>query len=98
MDNDKPMDNYEGTLETGRPAGPEQGLTHCVEEYTAAVPSSAYLGLALGAMALSLAFQASGRGKWGIFIGQWVPVLLIAGVYNKLVKLDEPRANRGYNG
>lgn len=98
MDNDKPMDNYEGTLETGRPAGPEQGLTNCVEEYAAAVPSSAYFGLALGSMALSLAFQAAGRGKWGNFIAQWAPVLLIAGVYSKLVKLDEPGAQRGYDG
>jgi hypothetical protein len=59
-----------------------------IEEYTAAIPSSAYLGVALGAMALSLVCQATGRGKWGNFIAQWVPTWLIIGVYNKLVKLE----------
>ncbi len=52
------------------------------------IPSSAYLGVALGAMALSLVCQATGQGKWGNFIAQWVPTWLIIGVYNKLVKLE----------
>ena len=44
--------------------------------------------LAVGAMALSLICQMTGRGKWGNFIAQWVPTWLIIGVYNKLVKLE----------
>ena len=47
------MDNYENTLETERPRTTEDGFTKSVEEYTAAVPSSAYLGVAVGAMALA---------------------------------------------
>jgi hypothetical protein len=92
------MDNYEGTLETDPPRATEDSLTKSVREYTAAVPSSAFLGIAVGAMVLSLAFQAAGRGKWGNFIAQWVPTCLIIGVYNKLVKLEgHDRANnRGY--
>jgi hypothetical protein len=39
-------------------------------------------------MALSVACQVTGRGKWGNFIGQWVPTWLIIGLYNKLVKLE----------
>ena len=66
----------------------EDQFTRFIEEYTAAIPSSAYLGVALGAMALSLVCQATGRGKWGNFIAQWVPTWLIIGVYNKLVKLE----------
>ena len=66
----------------------EDQLTKSIEEYTAAIPSSAYLGVALGAMALSLVCQVTGRGKWGNFIAQWVPTWLIIGVYNKLVKLE----------
>lgn len=95
------MDNYEGALETGQPRTTENTISKTVEEYTAAVPSSAYLGVAVGAMALSLALQLGGRGKWGNFIAQWVPTWLIIGVYNKLVKLeghghaDRPD-NRGY--
>jgi len=95
------MDNYENTLETERPRTTEDGLTKSVEKYTAAVPSSAYLGVAVGAMALSLALQLAGRGKWGNFIAQWVPTWLIIGVYNKLVKLEghdqqDRGGNRGY--
>ncbi|MGH7926588.1 MAG: hypothetical protein ACREQV_02175, partial [Candidatus Binatia bacterium] len=55
---------------------------------TASLPSSAYLGLALGAMGISLALQLRGDGKWGNFIAQWVPTWLMIGVYNKLVKLE----------
>jgi hypothetical protein len=92
------MDNYEDTLETGRPQIIEDGFTKSVEDYTAAVPSSAYLGIALGAMALSLAFQLTGRGKLANFIAQWVPAWLIIGVYNKLVKIEgHDQADRGGN-
>jgi hypothetical protein len=66
----------------------EDQFTRSIEEYTASIPSSVYLGVALGAMALSLVCQATGRGKWGNFIAQWVPTWLIIGVYNKLVKLE----------
>jgi hypothetical protein len=66
----------------------EDQYTKSVEQYTAAIPSSAYLGIAVGAMAISLICQMTGRGKWGNFIAQWVPTWLIIGVYNKLVKLE----------
>jgi hypothetical protein len=67
-----------------------------VEGYTAAVPSSAYLGVAIGAMGLSLICQMTGRGKWGNFIAQWAPTWLILGLYNKLVKLEgHDQSDRG---
>lgn len=95
------MDNYEGAFDTAQPRRTEDSLTKAVEEYTAAVPSSAYLGVAVGAMALALMLQLVGRGKWGNFVAQWVPAWLIIGVYNKLVKLEghepgERYQNRGY--
>lgn len=95
------MDNYEGALETSRPRTTEDSFTKTVEVYTAAVPSSAYLVVAVGAMALALTLQLAGRGKWGNFIAQWVPAWLIIGVYNKLVKLEghergDRTENRGY--
>ena len=95
------MDNYEGAFDTAQPRRTEDSLTKTVEEYTAAVPSSAYLGVAVGAMALALMLQLAGRGKWGNFVAQWVPAWLIIGVYNKLVKLEghergERHQNRGY--
>jgi hypothetical protein len=82
------MDNYEGAFETGEPQAAEDSLTKSIEQYTASIPSSGFLGVAVGAMMLSLAFQLAGRGKWGNFIAQWVPTWLIIGVYNKLVKLE----------
>ena len=73
----------------GNPPRPaEDTVTKGIERYTASIPSSAYLGVALGAMGLSLLLQAGGRGKWGNFVAQWVPTWLLFGIYNKLVKLE----------
>ena len=78
------------------PRATEDEFTKTVEEYTAAIPSSAYLGVAVGAMGLSLLFQMTGRGKWGNFIAQWVPTWLIIGLYNKVVKVEgHDRTDRG---
>jgi hypothetical protein len=70
------------------PTPTEDQFTKKIETYTASVPSSGYLAVAIGAMGLSLACQVAGRGKWGNFIAQWVPTWLIIGLYNKLVKLE----------
>lgn len=68
---------------------PREGeFTKQVERYTAAIPSSSYLAVAVAAMAASLVFQIGGRGKWGNFLAQWVPTWLIIGLYNKMVKLE----------
>ena len=64
----------------------EDSFTKSLEQYTAAIPSSAYLAVAVGAVGLSLIAQLSGRGKWGNFIAQWVPTWLLLGLYNKVVK------------
>jgi hypothetical protein len=74
----------------------EDSFTKTIEQYTAYVPSSGYLGIAVGAMALSLAFQLAGQGKWGNFIAQWVPTWLIIGLYNKVVKLEGHDATDRY--
>ena len=74
--------------QSDRPDKTEDQFTKTIEEYTAAIPSSTYLAVAIGAMALSLMCQVAGQGKWGNFIAQWVPTWLIIGVYNKLVKLE----------
>jgi hypothetical protein len=71
-----------------RPSLTEDEFTKSIEDYTGSIPSSVFLGVALGAMALSLVFQAGGKGKWGNFLAQWVPTWLVLGLYNKLVKLE----------
>ena len=69
------------------PKATEDQVTKTMESYTAAVPSSAYLAVAIGAMGLSLVSHVAGSGKWGNFIAQWVPTWLVLGLYNKLFKL-----------
>jgi len=97
------VDNYEGAFESGEAQPTEDSGTKSVEQYTASIPSSAFLGVAIGAMMLSLALQLAGRGKWGNFIAQWVPTWLIIGVFSKLRKLERHDQvdrchNRGYTG
>jgi hypothetical protein len=84
------MENFAMTQTDDLPAPQprEDDFTRSIEEYTSALPSSAYLGIALGAMGLSLVLQMRGDGKWGNFIGQWVPTWLLIGLYNKLIKLE----------
>ena len=71
-----------------KPDPREDIVTKGIEQYTASVPSTMYLAVAVGAMGLSLALQVAGRGKWGNFVAQWVPTWLILGLYNKIVKVQ----------
>ncbi len=66
----------------------EGTTTRMIEDQTSRVPSTGYLGLALGSMALSWLFLARNNKGVANFVGQWVPTLLIVGMYNKLVKLE----------
>ncbi|HLJ59243.1 MAG TPA: hypothetical protein VKZ50_05880 [bacterium] len=64
----------------------EHELTKAIEAITAPIPSSAYLGVAVAAMGVSLMLMLSGRKDAAQFIGHWAPAILIMGLYNKLVK------------
>jgi hypothetical protein len=72
---------------TGESEPREDEVTKGLERYTAAIPPSAFLAAAVGAIGVSLLAQLGGRGKWGNFVAQWAPTLLLMGVYNKLVKV-----------
>ena len=82
------MEIYQNENAKQSPEPTEGEFTKAIEEYTASIPSSAYLAVAVGAMGLSLLCQVTGQGKWGNFIAQWVPTWLIIGLYNKVVKLE----------
>ena len=77
---------------TGQAVAPhehrEGDLTKTIEHYTSQVPSGAYLSLAVGSMGLSLGLRLLGQKHAANFVGQWVPTILILGLYNKLVKLE----------
>ena len=58
-----------------------------IEQRTAKLPSDTFLWAAGGAMAASLALKLMKRDNLSLFVGEWAPVFLILGVYNKIVKL-----------
>jgi len=64
----------------------EDHVTANIEQRTARIPSTTYLGLAIGSMAASAILQMMGKRHWALFIGQWAAPFLIIGNYNKMVK------------
>lgn len=72
----------------------EGKVTAKLEERTSRIPSGTYLGLAFGSMIASAAFQLAGKRETANFIGQWVPSLLVIGMYNKLVKIERELMER----
>jgi len=65
----------------------EGTTTKKIEKVTAALPSSTWLLLGGGAILGSVVLKAMGRHATANFVGQWVPTLLMLGLYNKMVKL-----------
>jgi len=68
-------------------------VARTIEQHTAKLPSDLFLWAAVGAVAGSAALQIAGKKQVSNFIGEWVPTLLILGLYNKMVKLlgSDPR-------
>jgi hypothetical protein len=77
----------------------EDRATETVESQTAKVPSLAFMGLAVGAMAASAALVLTGRKQLGNFVGQWAPTILIMGLYNKIAKeIAVPKRQQQFSG
>ena len=64
----------------------EDQFTAAIEKTTSKVPSTTFLALALGAMAISATLQAMNKKHESMFVGQWAAPFLLLGIYNKLVK------------
>lgn len=64
----------------------EDRFTGTIEAKTSQVPSSVFLGLAIGSIALSAILKVAGKDNWALFVGQWPAPFLILGNYNKMVK------------
>jgi hypothetical protein len=64
----------------------EDSFTGMIESQTSQIPSSAFLGAALGSIVLAAIFKASGKDHAALFVGQWAAPFLLLGIYNKLVK------------
>lgn len=64
----------------------EDKLTGTIESQTSQIPSTAYLGAALGSMAVAAILKIAGKHQGALFVGQWAAPFLLMGVYNKMVK------------
>lgn len=69
-----------------RPEHAEGALARLIEQQTAKIPSHWFLAAAFVAIGASAGFEAAGRSQSSRFVGQWVAPLMIAGLYNKIVK------------
>jgi len=65
----------------------EGTLARAIEQQTAKLPSDTFLWASVGAMGVSLLLTMCGHQQKANFFGQWVPTLLIFGLYNKIVKV-----------
>jgi len=59
-----------------------------IEDYTAELPSDAYLWTAFGVMGVSLTLKILQKNNLALFVGQWTAPILLMGVYNKIVKVE----------
>jgi len=76
-------------LETESRQGRE--ISRKFEEQAEKTPSFPFVAGALGSIALSAGFMLAGRREAANFVGQWVPTLLLIGVYNKLLEVSHQR-------
>ena len=64
----------------------KDSYTGMIESQTSKLPSSVFLGLAIGSMAASLILKIVDKDDWALFVGRWAAPFLIMGNYNKMVK------------
>jgi hypothetical protein len=76
----------------------EDQFTAAIEKTTSRIPSSAYLVLALGSMAVSAGLHAWNKKHESLFIGQWAAPFLLLGIYNKMVKQHGSDAKKRERG
>lgn len=84
---DRTLDDTYHPAPRAHPSHSEGGFTRVLEQQTARIPSGFFLLATLGSMAASAAFELLDHPRASRFVGMWAPTLLVAGVYNKLVKL-----------
>jgi hypothetical protein len=74
----------------------EGEVAKAIEDQTAKLPSDTFLWAAVGSIAVSAGMQMMGQKHGSLFVGQWAPVFLMLGIYNKLVKqLGSDRTENG---
>ena len=69
----------------------EEVLVVAIGEEAPKPATDTLLMAALGSMGVSLLLQLFGRRTTSRFVGQWVPILLLFGLYDRISKLSEGR-------
>lgn len=68
---------------------PNEGqVTKKIENETAKIPSTVWLGLSVASMLGSAAAKCMGHKHTALFFGQWAAPFLLLGIYNKIVKTE----------
>ena len=70
-----------------QPPQTEGPVAKSIEEQTSRIPSDVFLWAAVAAVGVSFALQVSNHRERSLFVSNWVPTLLLLGVYNKIVKV-----------
>ncbi|MDX2081663.1 MAG: hypothetical protein SFU53_12845 [Terrimicrobiaceae bacterium] len=73
-------------MSTNPNAHTEGPVAYAIEQQTAKLPSDVFLWAATASIGASLILKILGHSHKALFVGQWVPTLLILGLYNKIVK------------
>lgn len=60
-----------------------------VEDQTKKIPNLLFMALAGVSIAGSLALLFTKKEKYANFVGLWAPTILLLGVYNKIVKVED---------
>lgn len=74
----------------------ENQLTKRIEKQAAKIPSAFFLAAAGASVALAVGLAVSKKPKWASFVGEWVPTILLLGLYNKILKSQEAAAEDAY--
>ena len=73
--------------ESGKNKNIKEGqLTKKIEHQTAKIPSTFFLAAAGASVAVAMGLAFTRKKQWANFVGQWVPTILLLGIYNKIVK------------
>jgi len=74
-------------METFTEQQKEGRVARAIENRTSRIPSDFFLWTSVGAIAASAMLALLGRKHSALFVGQWVPTVLLLGIYNKIVKV-----------
>jgi len=75
------------TFGSDQGAAKEGPIARGIEKRTARVPSDVFLWGGAGSALAAIGLMLAGKRSVANFVGQWVPTILLLGIYNKIVKV-----------